>query len=167
MFEDFEREIADPLGMEDFQLNHTRYSKSKASIHAAYTFNMSARDLARFGLLFLRGGRWRDRQIVPEDWVEESTAAQTEAEHTLGYGYMWWVADHGRLYPGFSAGGPAYAARGKGGHAIVVIPHLDMVVVHRVNSTVPIPSRYVGSRDLGKLLQLIVDAKLPAGDQSD
>jgi CubicO group peptidase (beta-lactamase class C family) len=40
-------------------------------MHPAYPLRMSARDMARFGLLYLRGGAWRDRTVVPEAWVKE------------------------------------------------------------------------------------------------
>jgi CubicO group peptidase (beta-lactamase class C family) len=71
---------------------------------------------------------------------------------------MWWVAEDGRAYPGFDPGGPVVLARGLGGHVVAVIPHLDLVIVHRVNSSMPNPANYVGARDLGTLLQMIVDA---------
>ena len=50
----------------------------------------SCRDLARFGTLYLRDGRWSDgRQIVPEDWVDESVRPSTPLN--AAYGYMWWL----------------------------------------------------------------------------
>lgn len=54
--------------------------------------NMTTRDYARFGQLFLQEGRWDGRQIVPADWVRTSTAptAHTPA-HITGYGYQWWI----------------------------------------------------------------------------
>ena len=159
VFEAFEEELAEPLGMEDFALKDGRYLRSSASVHPAYTFNLSARDLARFGLLVLREGRWGERQIVPVDWLERSTRSHTDSEYGLGWGYMWWVADHGHAYPDFDAAGPVFHARGTGGHLVLVVPHRDLVIVHRVNSSMPNPANYVGARDLGKLLQMILDSK--------
>ena len=54
--------------------------------------NMTTRDYARFGQMFLQRGYWNGRQIVPADWVAESTApsAPTQAGR-IGYGYQWWV----------------------------------------------------------------------------
>jgi CubicO group peptidase (beta-lactamase class C family) len=54
--------------------------------------NMSTRDYARFGQLFLQQGRWQGRQVVPADWVEASTrpSARTAPGRT-GYGYQWWI----------------------------------------------------------------------------
>ena len=49
---------------------------------------ISARDEARFGLLFLRKGRWNDRQIVSADWVKQAT---TRGPVGPSYGYLWWL----------------------------------------------------------------------------
>ena len=54
--------------------------------------NMTTRDYARFGMMYLRGGRWNGRQIVPADWVAESTAPTAPTDPgAIGYGYQWWV----------------------------------------------------------------------------
>ena len=54
--------------------------------------NMSARDYARFGQLMLQRGEWNGRQLVPADWVDESTVASARtAAGAIGYGYQWWV----------------------------------------------------------------------------
>jgi CubicO group peptidase (beta-lactamase class C family) len=71
--EAFQNRIAEPLGMQDFRSRDVSYSRESVSVHRAYPFRMSARDAARFGLLYLRGGNWDGRQIVPTEWVEEST----------------------------------------------------------------------------------------------
>lgn len=54
--------------------------------------NMTTRDFARFGQLYAQYGNWNGVQIVPKDWVEQSTlpSAPTEVGE-LGYGYQWWV----------------------------------------------------------------------------
>lgn len=54
--------------------------------------NMSTRDYARFGQLFLQRGVWDGHQVVPSDWVDESTRASANtAPGRIGYGYQWWV----------------------------------------------------------------------------
>ncbi|MGB7759718.1 MAG: serine hydrolase [Bryobacteraceae bacterium] len=70
IFEEVKRLLADPLQMEDFQVTDGRYDRGTASIHAAYPMRLTACDMARFGLLYMREGVWRGRQIVPRDWVE-------------------------------------------------------------------------------------------------
>jgi CubicO group peptidase (beta-lactamase class C family) len=56
--------------------------------------NMTTRDYARVGLLVTRGGRWGELQLVPADWIAESTAAS--APGGVGYGYQWWLAPDAR-----------------------------------------------------------------------
>ena len=74
LIEDFQSFVAKPLQMEDFDLRHTRYRyEANYSRHPDAAFRMSARDLARFGLLFLNDGRWKGQQVVPVDWVRAST----------------------------------------------------------------------------------------------
>ena len=62
------------------------------TLYPAYPINMSARDLARFALLYLHHGRWRDRQIVPAAWVQASLRPYSDTP-SGGYGYLWWTAD--------------------------------------------------------------------------
>ncbi len=50
--EEFQKRIATPIGMEDFKPEDVTYVRGEDSIHPAYPFRMSARDMARFGLLF-------------------------------------------------------------------------------------------------------------------
>ncbi len=150
-FEEVDRRLAKPLEMEDFRVEDGVYFTGEASVHPAYPIRMTARDLARFGLLYLRGGKWRDQQIVPEDWVRESTRphsdAGSEGISKLGYGYMWWVSDN--------AGKTAFSARGAGGHYVWVIPERDLVIVHRVNTD---DRQSVSEREMGNLLRLILAA---------
>lgn len=75
IFETFKRRIAIPIGMQDFDPAACRYTGGPNSMHPAYLFYASARDLARFGLLYLNHGNWDGRQIVPASWVADSTRA--------------------------------------------------------------------------------------------
>jgi len=116
LLEEFDRQLAVPLQMQDFEPRHCHYHvEPHNSIHPAYPFRMSARDLARIGLLYLRGGQWRDAQLIPPPWISESTRPYSEAR-SGGYGYMWWI-EGGHLR---ELG--AYAAAGWGGHRMYVIP---------------------------------------------
>jgi len=153
VFEAFKSRIADPVGMEDFRLMDAyHHLESQHSIHPAYPFRMSARDMARFGLLFLRGGKWRNREIIPEDWVKASRHAYT-VETTwdgFGYGYMWWV-NVDESDPKFGM----YAASGYGGHMIAVLPGEDLVFVNRANT-------YLGEMTEKAVLLRLIDAFLEA-----
>lgn len=96
---------------------------------------MSARDLARFALLYLHNGRWRDRQIIPEQWVVDATTSYSNTP-TGGYGYMWWTSVPASGLPGPKVAllRPTYWADGHLGQYAVVVPSLDLVVVSLVDS---------------------------------
>ena len=80
---------------------------------------LSARDLVRLGELYLNGGRWEGRQLVPAAYVGDATRRHTKLGHGSGYGYGWWVL----------GGRPAgFAALGYGGQAIAVFPERHLVV---------------------------------------
>ncbi len=128
IFQSFDRRIAKPLGMEDFLEKDGRYVTEKFSEHPAYPFNLSARDAARFGLLFLNGGRWGGTQVVPGSWVKESTTPYSFAKRIRqGYGYMWWTL------PADTWGPNAFYASGYGGQIIAVIPSKRLVAVQTVD----------------------------------
>ena len=141
IFEAFDTDIARLIGMEDFSTDFCQYNyEYQYSIHPQYAFRMSARDRARFGLLFIQNGRWGEAQIVPSSWVKESTRSYSDASSELphaGYGYMWWVlpkeafASVGVQYMGTYY---CYLAAGYGGQDIFVIPEADMVVAFAVDT---------------------------------
>ncbi len=139
IFQEFERQIGQPIGMQDFRPTMCLYDYQRhLSEHPCYTFRMSTRDRARFGQLFLQNGRWGDRQIVPEEWVAESTQpySQTGAPGR-GYSYMWWTyePEFFRLFlqhPGLRSL-RGFAASGYGGQAILVLPDAEIVAAFSVD----------------------------------
>lgn len=134
-FDGLNRLIAVPIGMEDYQPADGNDVSGRDSIHNAYPFHMTARDMARFGLLFLREGNWNGVQVVPAEWVRDSVKTWSDTGRASGgYGYLWWTTIDGRHLPGIRMPNDAYAARGARGHYIQVIPSMDLVVVHRVDT---------------------------------
>jgi CubicO group peptidase (beta-lactamase class C family) len=92
---------------------------------------ISTYDMARFGLLWLRNGKWGDRQIVPPDYVKMAT---TPSRHGPDYGFLWWLnTKPGARKDGLWAGSPpdAYRAVGQGGNIIFISPSHDLLVVWR------------------------------------
>lgn len=87
---------------------------------------INAEDMARFGYLWLRGGKWGDKQIVPPAYAK---AAVSPSQHGPDYGYLWWLNTQGKNYPGLPT--TAYGARGAGSNTITVLPEQDLVVVWR------------------------------------
>jgi CubicO group peptidase (beta-lactamase class C family) len=159
IFKAFNSRLADPIGMEAFDINDTgnAYVKEPYSMHPGYRFRISARDLARFGLLYLRGGRWEGRQLIPEDWVRDSTRSHSKAETSVtksGYGMLWWVAI--RSDRGIPIG--AYTASGNGGQRLTVCPSLDTVVVNLMNTDVEGPR--LSSSGWDRLLEAILQARI-------
>jgi len=150
VYVEIERRLAKPLEMEDYSAADGAYQKEAVSLHPAYHFAMSARDLARFGLLYLGCGRWKDRQLVPRAWIEESLEPYSEVTNpwtppgTLGYGYLWYV-DH-------KLGG--YSARGGTAQRLAILPQHGLVIVHRVSDAKP-----VFDGPLDDLIQRIVAAR--------
>lgn len=84
----------------------------------------TARGYARFGLLYLREGRWGGEQVIPSDWVTASIENVNAGTDDPGYGFMWWLLPELEGVPD-----DAYAAQGHDGQFIWVIPSLDLVVV--------------------------------------
>lgn len=115
-----EEKLWRPLGMEadgswSLDSDASGFEKLESGI------NGRATDFAKFGSLYLHGGEWRGRQLIPRGWVEESTrghAAVEPAAAATGYGYFWWVGEGGH-----------YAARGNHGQLIFVAPDKGVVIV--------------------------------------
>ncbi len=156
IFEEFKVQIADQIGMEDFKVSDGSYVYEDLSLHPAYPFRITARDMARFGLLFLQNGIWNGKQIISKEWIKESTTSYSDAGMSGGYGYMWWVAVDGNLLPGLKLEDGPYAASGYNGHFILVIPNYDLVIVHRVNTDI---NNRVSSLQFAMLVGMILDAR--------
>jgi CubicO group peptidase (beta-lactamase class C family) len=162
IFEAFKKEIADPIGMEDFSLDDCQYSYEEGkSSHPAYNFRMTARDMARFGLLYLRKGNWDGRQIVPEDWIEESTQAYSTVseEMGVGYGFLWNVVRPGSPVSNMLCDGQgAFYHTGVGIHILSVLPAQKLVYVHRYDTD----GEYTdpGAATI-QLVAMIMNARLP------
>ena len=140
IYDALESDLVRPIGMQDFdRARHRKTGDTTKSRYPAYHMHFSARDMARLGYLALRRGNWNGRQVVPADWIDESTRAftpVTEMNPTrrragpFGYGYLWWVWD------GPHAKGPyegAYGGHGAIGQHIMVFPKLDLVVAHKTS----------------------------------
>lgn len=83
-------------------------------------------DMARFGYLWLRGGAWDGKQVLPASYVREALAPSA---HGPDYGYLWWLNTKGKNLPGLPSN--AYAALGAGSNTIVVSPDHELVIVWR------------------------------------
>jgi len=136
----FKDEIMDVIGASDtwkWVPYHNSYvvidGRTMASVSGGTRWGggvwISAWDLARFGYLWLRGGRWRDRQLLPKDYV---TAALQPSAHGPDYGYLFWLNTQGKNYPGLPP--RTFGARGAGNNTVTICPDQDLVVVWRWHS---------------------------------
>lgn len=82
----------------------------------------TARDFARFGLLYLRDGVWENRRLLPEGWVDSArTLRSVDPEDGTGYGHHWWLRVDDEL--------GRFWASGYEGQRIICVPALDLVIV--------------------------------------
>jgi hypothetical protein len=137
IYQAFQERIAEPTGMQDFNPERLSYTYAFwLSQHPYYGIRISARDLARLGRLFLQHGNWQGEEVIPADWIEESTRSYSDTHDSglySGYGYMWWITTKafGKIKEG------TYTAAGYGGHMMTVVPELDTVIVLRFNTDDP------------------------------
>ena len=134
IYEAFDEKIAKPTGMESYHPEDGFYLRGAQSCHPAYHFRMTVEDMARFGHLYLNDGRWKDDQVVPAEWVLESTTSYSRTPEGGGYGYMWWTYGGERQMvrktliesarPTFR-----YSAEGADGQLIRVVPEKQLVMV--------------------------------------
>lgn len=111
--------------------------------------HITARALARFGLLFLNQGKWQDRQLLSAEWVAAATGPSQDLEKS--YGYLWWNnrADKWKRGPA-----DAYAALGRFDNNMFVVPSLDLIVIRQVGDDTGHTRKIVQ----GELLQLAAEA---------
>jgi CubicO group peptidase (beta-lactamase class C family) len=76
--------------------------------------------MLKLGQLYLDNGRWLGRQIVPVEYVRQSTQAYATAATMARFGYQWWFT--------VAQGHNGFAARGFGGQLVYVVPDLGLVV---------------------------------------
>jgi CubicO group peptidase (beta-lactamase class C family) len=104
-----------PLGIAD-----PPWAAGKDGIpYGGWGLELTPREMARFGELYRLGGKWKGRQVVPAEWVGESTKAHSETPWNGQYGFQWWLP---KLLP------DCFATHGAYGQNIYVCPKLGLVV---------------------------------------
>ena len=91
--------------------------------NGGWGLKMIPRDMAKFGYLFLNNGIWDGEKIIPAKWIRESTQTGLATGEGVDYAYQWWVYPASKLY----------AAQGRYGQKIIVVPDLELVIVFTAN----------------------------------
>jgi CubicO group peptidase (beta-lactamase class C family) len=134
------RELFDRIGMHSAVIEP---DPSGDFVGSSYMY-ATARDWARFGLLYLNDGLWQGERILPEDWVKYSTTPTPLAPPGEAYGAQFWLnAANPQQWLGFL---PAdmYLASGHEGQTVMVIPSYKMVVVRLGLTRGPTAEAYLG-----------------------
>jgi len=110
-----------PLGIENYYWDKTLNGVPKAG----WGLHLKMKDMAKLGYLMLRNGRWKEKQIIPKEWVHKATSSHSNISDTWKYGYQFWipndVEDDSYFFRGYYP--PAHKI-------IEVIPSLDVVAVY-------------------------------------
>jgi len=118
------RRLLDKIGMGNTLISADRFGDFILSSQV-YT---NARDLARFGLLYLQGGVWNGERLISEDWIDfVRTPAPATVERGRQYGGQWWLVPDGRD----DVPRDAYSTSGNRGQYVVVVPSHNLVIVRR------------------------------------
>jgi CubicO group peptidase (beta-lactamase class C family) len=132
-----EENLFKPLG-----ISNASWELNPAGIPiGGWGLQLTPREMAKLGYLYLHAGQWDGQQVVSSTWVENATQKHTDAGGILGYGYQWWIIP--------SLG--AYAALGLYGQTILVIPGSDLVIVTTAQTD-----------NHDKIFQLILQYVVPA-----
>jgi len=116
--------LLDKIGMRNTLLSTDRFGDFILSSQV-YT---NARDLARFGMLYLQNGVWNGERLISEDWIDfVRTPAPTTSEIGNFYGGQWWLVPDDRT----DVPADAYSTAGNRGQYVVVVPSHDLVIVRR------------------------------------
>ena len=152
-----------PIGM-----THTRMTADPAGgTNTFFGVQTTCEDMARFGYLFLRQGRWGDERVVPKSWVRAAVGRPSQ-DHNAAYGYLWWLnrrgpilgalatdapgqpeAPIGQIIPGAAAN--VFTAQGLGGQTLLVDPGSQTVVV-RIGQFTPGGADQYSARDAARFV---------------
>ena len=104
---------------------------------------INSEDHARFGLLFLRNGIWKNKRIISSNWIKK---IQVSSENNKSYGYMCWLNKGDRKWDKLPEN--IYYASGFGGNYIVIVPDFDLVIV----------ARWIDSNKIGEFIKLVLES---------
>jgi len=120
--------VFNPLGITTYD-----WKEENGNPHCESDLYMLPRDMAKIGLMTVNNGKWLDKQIIPENWIKESTKFQVAESDFLNYGYQWWHRSKEnkawwKEQTEESKEHDLFMALGYGGQYIFVIKDLDLVI---------------------------------------
>lgn len=112
------KHLFEPLKIKDY-----KWDKDPNGTHlGGWGLYLKPKDMAKFGYLIMKKGKWNNKQLVPKEWIETATSKHIEAywgdKRADDYGYLWWLNPVG-----------GFRADGYGGQYIFIIPEKDLVAV--------------------------------------
>ena len=123
--------------------------------------HITARSLARFGMVFLNNGMWNKQKIISADWVAKATSPSQDLN--AQYGYLWWNNEPDKWS---DVPADAYAALGRFSNDMLVVPSLDLIVIRQVGDDSG-SNRQVNIAELFALACSAVKDKSPSLDVAD
>lgn len=166
LFTFFFKEIAIPIGMQDYQGSYTtingestdskipdtdafyQFEKSRSKYPIQH-FRLSGRDLARFGQLYLNNGYWKGKSIIPEKWIKASIKPYSiyDIKNGIAYGMLWNVLMETKERPD-----KAFFHTGTSVHLLGVYPAQNLVLVHRVDTE---KEYNFGGKEFSEMINLV------------
>ncbi len=156
VFEAFNQKVAKILGMKDFKVSNCEFvTPDTDSIHKAYKFRMSVRDLTLFCQLLLNQGVWSGAQIVDRKWIDEMLNIYSIDEDGKGVGYLWNVGNKGKLWGEIIYPKGSFGFSGYPGHFVLIIPEYKLTIVyeHSIDNK---EKPFVTDEDFGNVIKLIL-----------
>src|SRR5437667_371223 len=147
------RELFNPLGMRHVTLEFDGSGTLQGSTYML----ASARDWARFGLLYLNDGIVGGKRVLHEDWVDFSTAATLDSDYGAGFWTNRSEHPNAKVRVRLGIPGDAFFASGDLGQRIVIMPSQRLVVVRLGDSVDPAGD----IRGLGRLVKEVIAAVQP------
>ncbi len=161
------KHLFDPMGIPfdtlDHQISYASWNEYQLPMYqtwrqdtkgietSSFGLYMRARDMAKFGFLYLNRGRWEDQYLLSESWVKESVKEhETGIYGRYSYGYQWYITK--------VAGEPAFLASGFGGQIIGVVPSRDLVLVIKYEAENPVHPESGSAHDDMHLFDLVVES---------
>ena len=119
-----QNKLFEPLGIERFQWEED----SEGRVWGGFGLQLTGRDLAKFGQLYLNNGIWEGENILAPNWIQLSSTQQIATGTNTGYSLQWWIAQN--------LSSPVYYGSGYGGQTLMIIPEKNMAVIGLQNHLV-------------------------------